>query len=215
MAFDLIYLDGRRVCDQPLEERKELLEELIVPSERVSVSTYVPGDGTALFEAARERGLEGIVAKKLKSPYRPARRSRDWLKIKTTTVADVVIGGWTQGEGGRSSSFGALLVGAYADSGLRFSGAVGTGFSDRALAELMPELKKRARDSCPFSEDPTGTRGGHFGKAIRNPRWIEPELVAKVEFREVTSAGRLRAPSYKGLRTDKAPEDCRFEDLLP
>ena len=213
LAFDLLYLDGHQVTSEKIENRKEMLEELVVPSPLVQVSTVVAEEGCALSEAAKARGLEGIVAKRLGSPYRPGRRSKDWLKIKVVHEADVVIGGWSKGEGSRSSSFGSLLVGAYADDGLHFLGAVGTGFSQKTTDELLAQLQSVKTDDCPFVEGASGIRGGRFGKPIKNPSWTRPELVAKVEFRELTSAPRLRAPSFKGLRGDKDPEECLLADL--
>jgi bifunctional non-homologous end joining protein LigD len=215
VAFDLLYLDGSSLLDTPLEERKGLLAELVVPNECVQVSTWLKGEGTALFDAARAQNLEGIVAKKLKSSYQPGKRGRDWLKIKTIYDADVVIAGWSAGEGARSSSFGALIVGAYDDDGLRFVGLVGTGFSDRTLADLVPRLKELEVPEMPFVDDPRKLTSGRFGKPIRDARWVRPELVATVEFRELTSAGKLRAASFKGLNHDLAPDECRFEDLQP
>ncbi|HEY7874285.1 MAG TPA: non-homologous end-joining DNA ligase [Actinomycetota bacterium] len=213
VAFDLLYLDGKSLLSRPLEERKEILSDLVIPNECVQVSTSVRGEGTALFEAARAQNLEGIVAKRASCPYTPGKRSRDWLKIKTIYDADVVVAGWSAGEGARSSSFGALIVGAYDDRGLRFVGLVGTGFSDRTLDDLVPQLKELEVPEMPFVDDPRKLTSGRFGKPIRDARWVRPELVASVEFRELTSAGKLRAPSFKGLSSDKAPEDCRFEDL--
>ncbi|MDQ4095955.1 MAG: non-homologous end-joining DNA ligase, partial [Actinomycetota bacterium] len=213
IAFDLLYLDGRSVCDEPVEERKRLLDKLIVPSPIVQVSTVVPEEGRALAEAAAQRGLEGIVAKRLGSTYRTAKRSRDWLKIKVVHEADVVVGGWSKGEGSRATSFGALLVGAYDEEGLHFLGSVGTGYSQQTIDELLPQLRAIAGDECPFVEGAAGIKGGRFGKPIKNPTWVQPELVAKVEFRELTSAPRLRAPSFKGLRSDKEPHECLLADL--
>lgn len=215
IAFDLIYMDGRSLTHEPIEVRKELLEELVVVSDLVQVSPFTEGEGITLFETARRMNLEGIVGKKLGCPYKPGKRVREWVKIKTIYDADVVVGGWTPGEGSRSSTFGALLVGAYEDGQLRFIGSVGTGFNEKLLAELLPELEERRVEDCPFATDPRQEKGSRFGKVVRNPRWIEPSLVAKVEFRELTSAGKLRAPSFKGLRDDKAPADCLFEDLGP
>ncbi len=213
IAFDLIYLDGQQLCSLPLEKRKELLEEVVVPSHNVHVSPVVPEEGIALSKAAAERGLEGIVAKKLGCPYRPGKRVRDWLKVKVVFEADVVVGGWSKGEGSRSTSFGALLVGAYDDEGLRFLGAVGTGFSGQTIDDLVPELMEVQQAECPFVEGSSGISGGRFGKPIKNPSWVKPELVAKIEFRELTAGHRLRAPSFKGLRRDKAAEDCLVADL--
>lgn len=214
VAYDLLYLDGRSLIKAPLEERKELLDELVVVADNVQVSPYVHGEGTTLYEAACAQNLEGIVAKKLGSPYRPGKRGKDWLKIKTTKEADLVIGGWSKGEGSRSSSFGSLLVGAYEDGELRFVGAVGTGFSERTMASLLPELQERVSENMPFAEDPRTMGTGRFGKPVKDPVWVEPALVARVEFRELTSTGRLRAPSFKGLRTDMDPAECTFAALL-
>jgi bifunctional non-homologous end joining protein LigD len=213
IAFDVIYLDGRSLTDETLQERKDILEELVVPSPSLQVSTYIPGSGTALFDAAKSQHLEGIVAKKLGTAYRPGKRTRDWLKIKATFEVDVVVGGWSPGEGGRSSSFGALLVGAYDDEGLKFMGAVGTGFDDKTLEQVKAALKELESEDCPFTMDPTGTKSNPFGRVLHNPHWVTPKLVARVEFRELTSAGRLRAPSFKGLVHDREPEDCQFSEI--
>ncbi|MGH2819704.1 MAG: non-homologous end-joining DNA ligase [Actinomycetota bacterium] len=214
IAFDLLYLDGRSLVAEPVEERKQRLDELVVPSSRLQVSTYVEGDGVALAEVARRRRLEGIVAKRLGSPYRPGRRTREWLKVKTVFEADVVVGGWSKGEGGRARTFGALLVGAYDDGGLRFLGSVGTGFTDEVLAHVWDRLEELASSECPFADDPKGLSSGRFGKPLRDPQWVRPELVAKVEFRELTAqAKRLRAPSFKGLRLDKPPEECLLQEV--
>jgi bifunctional non-homologous end joining protein LigD len=213
IAFDILYLDGRSLIDLPIEERKKILEQTVVTSDRVQVSPCIEGDGISLFEAAKARNLEGIVAKKLGSTYRPGRRAREWLKIKTVRDADLVIGGYTKGEGSRSSTFGSLLVGAYEGTELRFVGSVGTGFSDKTLAALLPHLKELESDEMPFAVDPRKLPAGNFSKPIRNPRWVDPCLVARVEYRELTSGGRLRAPSFKGITSDKPAEDCTFEEL--
>jgi len=159
--------------------------------------------------------MEGIVAKRLGSPYRPGKRTKEWLKIKVTHEADVVVGGWSRGEGTRADSFGALLVGAYEAGVLRFLGSVGTGFSQKMIAEIMPLLLDLESDARPFGEDPTGTTPSGFGKPLRAPHWVDPVLVATVEYRELTVSGRLRAPAFKGFRVDKAPEQCLYSELPP
>lgn len=214
MAFDLLYLDGASLIELPLEERKAKLEDLIVPNERVQVSPYVPEGGTVLFQAAADQRLEGIVAKKLGCPYRPGRRVRDWIKIKAIFTADVVIGGWSRGEGSRSHSFGSLLVGVYRKDELHFVGAVGTGFSEKVLDEVLSQLEPLKTDRCPFVVDPRKLgRENRYGKAVKDPQWAQPLCVAKVEFRELTSSNRLRAPSFKGLNMDKQPEACTMDEL--
>ena len=212
IAFDLLYMDGRSLITEPIERRKEMLSALVVEDDRTSVSPCIEGGGIDLFESAKAMQLEGIVGKKLGSPYRLGKRAKDWVKIKTTYDADVVIGGWSRGEGRRSSSFGSLMVGAYDDGDLRYVGNVGTGFNEKLLNQLLPMLEELETDECPFVVDPRKTGGG---KTIRGPRWVRPELVAVVEFRELTAGGRLRAPAFKRVRDDKEPEDCLFEDLSP
>lgn len=212
VAFDLLYLDGKSLLEVPLLERKALLDELFVPAPFVEVSPVIENEGELLFAAAQAQELEGIVAKRASSVYRPGRRSKDWLKIKTTHTADLVVGGWTPGEGARSKSFGALLLGAYEDDELRFVGSVGTGFKDALLEQMMPLLESLATGENPFDSDPVKDKP-RWGKPIRDPRWVDPLLVCIVEFRELTSSGRLRAPSFKGFRNDKDPTDCLFEDL--
>jgi len=214
IAFDLLYLDGRSVIEQPIEKRKEMLESLVVPSRHLQVSPSIRAEGRSLSAEVEARHMEGIVAKRLGSPYRPGKRTKEWLKIKVTHEADVVVGGWSRGEGTRADSFGALLVGAYEGDLLRFLGAVGTGFSQKAIAEIMPLLLDLETDARPFGEDPTGTPSG-FGKPLRAPHWVDPVLVATVEYRELTASGRLRAPAFKGFRVDKAPEQCLYSELPP
>ena len=213
IAYDLLYLDGKSLIKKPLEERKELLDELVVVSDNIQVSPYVSGEGTTLYEAACAQNLEGIVAKRLGCPYRPGRRGKEWLKIKTTFDADLVVGGWSKGDGSRSKSFGSLLVGAYEEDGLRFVGAVGTGFSEKMLGEVMERLQAHATDESPFKDDPREMSTGRFGKPIKDPRWVTPDLVVRVEFRELTSVGKLRAPSFKGFRDDLDPRTCTFQEL--
>jgi bifunctional non-homologous end joining protein LigD len=214
IAFDVLYLDRRSTVDLPLEERKRLLEELVVPTEHLRISSpCVVGEGLALSTAARARRLEGIVAKRLGSPYRPGRRTKDWLKIKVIHDADVVVGGWSPGEGSRADAFGSLLVGAYDSGELRFIGAVGTGFDRKTLEDVLTALLPLRSADCPFADDCRDLRTGSFGKALRDPRWARPELVCRVEFRELTAGLRLRAPSFKGLRSDKTPRDCTVADL--
>lgn len=213
VAYDILYLDGRSLIKLPLEDRKEILDDLVVVSDQVQVSPWIENDGLTLYDAACAQNLEGIVAKKKGGPYRPGRRGKDWLKIKTTSEADLVIGGWSKGEGSRSTSFGSLLMGAWEGDELRYVGSVGTGFSERTLDVLLHQLRDLVTDEMPFAADPREMGTGRFGKPIKDPVWTRPELIARVEFRELTSTGRLRAPSYKGLRPDLDPAECTFEAL--
>jgi bifunctional non-homologous end joining protein LigD len=205
LIFDLLYLEGRVLLDSPYEERRSILDRLGLNGESWQTPRYHRGDGAALLEATREQGLEGVVAKRLESRYLPGRRSRAWLKVKNVTEQDLVIGGWLPGEGHRSSTLGALLVGYYEEDGgelrLRYSGRVGSGFTDNTLRDVMERLGPLARDESPFEG-----RQPH-----RESRFVEPRLVARVEFREWTRTRTLRAPVFKGLRDDADPAEVRIE----
>ncbi len=202
VAFDLLWLDGNDVTGLPLEERRDLLGSIVEEDDRLQLMTHVEGAGTAFAETAREHGLEGVVAKRRGSRYLPGRRSPDWRKIKLTNTQDCVILGWTPGQGGRAGSFGALLVGAYDDGTLLWVGQVGTGFTGAMLDRLMEALGPLVRPT-PAVAELKGARGATF---------VEPSLVCEVEYLEMTkSTGKMRAPSFKGLRDDKLPEDCVLE----
>lgn len=206
-AFDLLWHDGSDLTREPLEARRELLETIITPSDRLRLAVTVDGDGTKLFEAAKKLGFEGVVAKRIGSRYDPGRRSKDWRKIKAVNRLDCVIIGWTRGEGSRSSSFGALLLGAYDDDGaLRWIGQVGTGFTDGHAADVLAKLQEIEQDE-PALDDSELTKA-------KDHRWVRPDLVCDVEYLQMTGAKKLRAPSYKGLRPDKVPTDCLIRDAI-
>lgn len=207
VAFDLLYLDGNDLTNRTYADRRALLDECIVPSKWLHLSPAVEGDGTALFEAARAQGLEGIVAKRLNSHYEH-KRTKSWLKVKTTYEADVVIAGWNEGGGKRSGVLGSLVLAVYDGERLRFVGGVGTGFTERTLTLTQRELVPLEVDEAPF------TREEMKGKPeLRHAHWVRPEKVAVIEFRQLTGAGKLRAPSFKGLRTDKDPTECTMDEL--
>ncbi|MBI4172837.1 MAG: ATP-dependent DNA ligase, partial [Actinobacteria bacterium] len=204
VAFDLLWLDGRDLTGLKLEERRELLEAVVEQDHRLQLVAYVEGTGGEFTEIARGLGLEGVVAKKRGSRYQPGKRSADWRKIKLTNTQDCVILGWTPGQGGRSKTLGALLVGAYDGGKLRWVGQVGTGFTERMLDRLMELLAPLVADE-PASADPDLA-------AVKGARFVRPALVCEVEYLEITKSTRkMRAPAFKGLRTDKAPEDCVLE----
>ena len=171
----------------------------------MQVTLVVPGQGVSFYEAAKESGFEGIVGKRSTSRYLPGRRSPDWRKVKILNRQDCVILGWTPGQKGRSDVFGALLVGAYREAGgdLIWIGQVGTGFTDGMLHEMQARLKELEAPKPPI-DDPEL-------KKVKGAHWVKPELVCVVEYLQMTSAGKLRAPSFKGLRTDKLPDDCILE----
>ncbi len=206
VAFDLLWLDGRDTTGLPLEQRRELLELIVEQDHRLQVTAHVEGDGVAFTETAGRLGLEGVMAKRTGSPYLPGRRSPDWRKIKLMNTQACVILGWTPGKGGRAGSFGALLVGAIEDGALRWVGQVGSGFTDRMLDGLMAQLEPLKRPDPPI-DDPDLA-------AVKGAAFVEPELVCEVRFLEMTkSTGKMRAPSFRGMRPDVPPEECVAEPL--
>jgi bifunctional non-homologous end joining protein LigD len=207
VAFDVLELDGQPVIDLPLTERHERLAALIDRRRRDVQVSEVFDDGRALYEAAKKQRFEGIMAKKRDSRYLPGRRTRDWLKIKTHGRQEFVIAGYTRGQGRRSGSFGSLILGYFQDGELTYAGNVGTGFNDKEIDKLLGKLRPLERKQPPFRTVPT------MPKVRRDAIvWVEPKLVAEVEFAEWTHDGRLRAPSYQGLREDKAADDVRREE---
>ena len=202
-AFDLLWLDGNDLTGLPLEDRRTRLEGIVTTDEKVRLTAFLDGEGRRFFDAARGLGFEGVVGKKLGSIYQPGRRSRDWRKVKVLKRQSCVVLGWTPGTGARSRTFGSLLVGAYRERDLLWIGQVGTGYTNGMLSDLMDRLRALESPHPPV-EDPAL-------RQIRGARWVRPELVCEVEYLSMTSAGKLRAPSYKGLRPDKLPEDCQLE----
>lgn len=210
VVFDLLEVDGTALVDLALSERRERLDRVLVPGGPVVVSDRVEGQGRALFEVVKERGLEGVMAKRRDSRYRPGRRSDAWRKIKVRRRTHVVIGGWVPGEGSRATSIGALVTGwsrpvVDADEPpLDYAGRVGTGFDDETRARLLSLLVERRSERCPFNEEelPRGST------ARDGARWVEPVLVCAVTYAERGSSGRLRAPSYQGLVDVTAREAC-------
>ncbi len=193
--FDLLYLDGHSLMGLPYEQRRAQLEELELGGPAWRVPGAHPGRGSALLQATEAQGLEGVVAKRLDSRYEPGRRTGAWVKIKHVRRQELVVCGWLPGEGRRTDRIGALLMGYWTDDGrLRYAGRVGTGFTERTLNELARKLAPLRRDDSPFDDAP---------KLPRNAVFVEPDLVAEIEFREWTTEGVMRAPSFKGLRDDK------------
>jgi bifunctional non-homologous end joining protein LigD len=209
VVFDLLYLDGKDLTGLPLQERHRILEETIVPTDRIQLSPITESAGKALFAAAAEQGLEGIMAKRLSSRYLPGARSRDWLKIKVTFDADVVIVGWTEGEGQRAGSLGSLVMAVYDGGELRYVGNVGTGFNRDTLRDVFDQLQALEETERPFPSEVMRSN-----PTLGRAHWVTPSLVAKVEHRQLTSAGRLRSPSFQGFREDKSPEECTFAQLV-
>lgn len=204
LVFDVLHRDGRSLLTTPYAERRALLDGLALAGPSWATTPWFPGGGAEVLEASRRQGIEGVVAKRLDSAYTPGRRSDCWLKVKNLLHQEVVIGGWKPGTGRRSGIFGSLLLGVPGPQGLDFVGHVGTGFSDKALAELAARLERLATTESPF-------RVPVPREHARDARWVRPELVGEVAFGEWTRDGRLRHPTWRGLRPDKAPEQVRRE----
>ncbi len=204
VAFDLLYIDGHSLMDASYDERRGRLEALHLSGETFTTTeAFRDVSGQDILQATVENGLEGVVAKRRSSPYRPGRRSPDWTKVKSFRTQEVVIGAWTDGQGERHNSLGALLLGIPDDGGLRYAGKVGTGFSAKVRADLLHDLQPLATPASPFLALPSGDAAkAHF---------VRPELVGEVEFGEWTTAGRLRHPTWRGLRPDKAPREVVVE----
>jgi bifunctional non-homologous end joining protein LigD len=209
LIFDLLYLEGRTLMGLPYVERRERLEDLGLDGAHWQTPSYHRGEGKALLGLTAQRGLEGLVAKRLDSRYLPGRRSRAWLKVKNTRTQDLVIGGWLPGQGRRAGTIGAILVGYYEDDGdrrrLGYAGRVGSGFTDDELDRLAKMLDPLRTSESPF-EGRQPPRAAVF---------VEPQLVAEVEFREWTAARTLRAPVYKRVRPDKDPAEVVLEEDQP
>ena len=204
-VFDLLHHDGTDLRGVPLALRKRVLSELLanVKSPRLRISEHVVGQGPAFFREACGHGLEGIISKRSDSLYR-SERTRDWLKVKCVRRQEVVVGGYTD-PGGSRSHFGALLVGAHdAQGGLVYRGKVGTGFTEQSLNELHQRLQKLGQKQPAFVNPPRGA-------AARDVHWVKPELLAEIEYAELTQDGKLRHPRFRGLRQDKPSDHILLE----
>jgi bifunctional non-homologous end joining protein LigD len=208
-VFDVLEVDGEPVVSLSFAERRERLQALVDPENRVVRVSEAFDDGDALYEAAKEQHLEGIVAKRAASPYGVGKRSRDWLKVKTHGRQEFVVAGYTKGQGRRAGSFGSLVLAVRRGDELSWVGNVGTGFGEREIERLLRLLRPLERETSPFAVPPKMPRV-RKGDVV----WVEPELVVEVEFAEWTHDGHLRAPSYQGLREDKPAAEVRREEPL-
>ncbi|WP_197420120.1 non-homologous end-joining DNA ligase, partial [Mycobacterium sp. NAZ190054] len=204
-AFDILYLDGRSLLRAKYSDRRRLLEALAEGGGLI-VPDPLDGDGPEALETARKKRWEGVIAKKRDSTYQPGRRSSAWIKDKLWNTQEVVIGGWREGAGGRTSGIGALVLGIPDDEGLHFVGRVGTGFTEKEMASLKKTLAPLHTDESPFATRlPT--------QDAKGVTFVRPELVGEVRYRERTSDNRLRQASWRGLRTDKTPDEVKWELL--
>lgn len=192
-VFDLLYLDGRPVIHEPLTRRRTWLADVVKKDSSFRVSEMVD-EGNELFEAAKQLGLEGIMAKRKNSPYLPGKRSDHWLKVKTRQTMDVVIIGYTPGKGDRSQTFGALHIAEQTTDGLRYLGKVGTGFDEKLLNSIDTEIRKIKTTSKPIPEKPLDEKVSI---------WIEPELICEVQYASFTKDGMLREPVFLRMRDDR------------
>jgi bifunctional non-homologous end joining protein LigD len=203
LVFDLLSWDGEDLTGRPYAERRERLDTLGLSGHRWVMTPWFRGGGADVHAASLENGLEGVVAKRLGSPYRPGVRSPEWRKIKNVRTQSVVVGGWRPGQGRRAGGVGSLLFGVPDDEGrLIFAGHVGTGFTDQDLRDL--ERMFTARTTSPF-------HGTLPREVTRDAHWVEPDLVGEVAYAVWTADGRLRHPSWKGVRDDLEPDDVVVE----
>ncbi|HJY59754.1 MAG TPA: non-homologous end-joining DNA ligase, partial [Streptosporangiaceae bacterium] len=201
LIFDLLQLDGRPLMDLQYTERRALLDELALAGPNWQTPPWFPGsDFEAVQAVSKERGMEGVVAKRLDSRYTPGVRTDNWRKIKNVHTQEAVVAGYKPGQGNRTGQVGSLLIGVNDASGLIYAGHVGTGFSDETLRMLGDKLRPLRRPDSPFA-------GPVPPEHARPAVWVDPRLVIQVAFDRWTKAGRMRAPVYKGLRDDIDPKD--------
>ncbi|MBI3749663.1 MAG: hypothetical protein HY262_12590, partial [Chloroflexi bacterium] len=209
-VFDLLYLDGRSLLRVPLEDRKRLLQSVLRAHPRVRFAAHVIGDGEAFYKAAQDRELEGIIAKLRRSGYEPGRRSAAWLKIKVRPEQELVVGGWTPGEG-NARDLGAVAVGVYDDGRLRFSGKVGSGFDGRTRRLIRERLADLETDTPAFDPAPPRDYRGRWGGELRNVRWVRPELVIRAELGGWSRDGMVRQAAFKGIEEGRDPKTVTRE----
>jgi bifunctional non-homologous end joining protein LigD len=205
LVFDLLYLDWRPVTELPYRQRRELLDGLgLAGPSWQTPPAFTDVAGEDVLAAGVAQGLEGVVAKRLGARYQPGARSADWRKVKPVLGQEAVVGGIRPGKGRRAGLVGSLLVGVQTENGLAYAGRVGTGFSEQQLRMLGERLAPLRRATSPFGPSVPAEHA-------RDAQWVEPRLVIEVAFAGWTSAGRMRAPSYRGLREDKDPAEVTRE----
>jgi bifunctional non-homologous end joining protein LigD len=199
-AFDCLYVNGTDLRREPLSTRRARLEEVLVPSEVLTVSRRLASNGLEAFRIAKRKGFEGLVAKRLSSPY-IQKRTREWLKVKVHQEDEFVVVGFTEPEGSRKF-FGALLLGAYKNGKLEYAGRVGTGFDGKTLASLHRRFQPLIRRAPAVLHLPR----------MKGVTFLSPKLVAQISYAELTEDGKLRQPVYLGLREDKAAKDVSLPE---
>jgi bifunctional non-homologous end joining protein LigD len=204
-VFDILYLNGRNLENVKLRDRKALLKQTLVSTDRIRLVEPLAADGFTAYQACLDSGLEGVVAKRLDSVYDSGRRSKDWLKVKPTMAAEFVVCGYTEGTGSRGHTFGSLILGYYNRAGdLVYAGGCGTGFNEAKLQMLLKQFKKLEAKNSPFKEKVPG----------KQIHWLKPELVVEVKFAEWTKDSKVRAPVFMRVRDDKPPEACTRDEIV-
>ena len=211
-VFDILWLEGKSLMNLPLVERREILEEIIPESDTIILSESFDSSGTEFYNSAEKLGLEGIMAKRKDSIYVPGDRTRNWLKIKTQTRQEVVIGGFTKNEGS-AKYFSSLLVGVFDKDKLVYTGKIGTGFTDKVQAEMMKQFRPLITNQSPFTYEPDINKPSRFrpNPPQAEATWLKPKLVCEVSFREMTEDGVMRHPSFEGMRIDKNASEVVLE----
>jgi bifunctional non-homologous end joining protein LigD len=202
LIFDVLHLDGRSTLGLPYTERRALLEGLGLGGPHWQTTPSFTGGGGDVLEASRQHGFEGVLAKRLTSQYRPGRRSPEWRKVKNVRTQEVVIAGWRPGQGRFTGELGALVLGLHTDEGFVYCGGVGTGFTAAMRADLKARLVRLERKTPPYDVDVPRERL----RELKDVHWVTPKLVGEVAFAEWTDDGRMRHPTWRGLRPDKSPD---------
>ena len=202
-VFDILYKNNLSLLREPLWKRKRILHETVEPNRIVHLCHFEEGEGVAFYQAVQELGLEGIIGKDKHSTYQPGKRSKHWVKIKTSHTSNFVVGGYTFGGGRRKELFGSLLLGSYNRSGLQYVGNVGGGFSDKQLKDIYGLLTQLHSRTSPFVDPPNVERFLY---------WCEPLVVVQVKYGEVTESGHLRFPIFTSVRSDIDPKECALPD---
>lgn len=204
-VFDILYLSRRNLEGVKLRDRKALLKQTLIPTDRVRLVEPLAADGFTAYQACLDSGLEGVVAKRLDSTYDSGRRARTWLKVKATLSTDLIVCGYTEGTGSRGTTFGSIILGYYNRAGnLVFAGGCGTGFNEAKLRDLLKRFKKLETSKSPFNERVPG----------KKIHWLKPELVVEIKFAEWTNDSKVRAPVFMRVRDDKAPEQCTRDEIV-
>jgi DNA ligase D-like protein (predicted ligase) len=203
VVFDLLYHNNQPVLDEPLEQRRARLADLLLPAEELILSEQVPEHGIAYFQSVSKLGMEGVIAKRNDSPYLPGKRVMSWLKFKRKQIGNFLVCGYTI-KPTRRGELSSLILGAFEDERLQWRGLVGTGFTVRELQEIHQELRSIETPECPFTGTALKPKGVH---------WTRPIIPCEVEFLELTDDGSLRHPSFRRFRPDLTPGECRLEEV--